>query len=451
MWLWLLALTASAGDISGGGRVESHLRLGLDECLSDGGDCGFLDFADTLVVGGKGQVIVGPKVRVDLEGDLRLHAPGELALIEDLSTPAGLPTSTRIHRAVVELSEVGAKSIDLSIGAQKVMWGVSEKLHVANPVSPRNLENPLAFDSRLAVPSAVSRIRSDRLELQLVVQPLFTPAVLPRHGLQVEPPRADVLADDTFASDLTGDVETRITVPGPTASNMAGGARLWWASPVADVAISGAIGRDSLPQGDGDVVLTGFQTAARRVDVAVPLVFPRVGQAAVELRAPLWADVAGWAEVAVVIPSRTTLAFSRAQLQDLQRLGAIDSVPDPVPEVVTQDGQPYVRAIVGLERSFGPVTLTGQWLHGLPLERKAGELSELGALFIAFSASDRTRIDLRGLSDLDGALIAGGITTLHGDAVELSIGGAWAGGSEDSALDVYRGSTQVQLGTVVHF
>ena len=126
-------------------------------------------------------------------------------------------------------------------------------------------------------------------------------------------------------------------------------------------------------------------------------------------------------------------------------------MPDPLPYVATQDGRPVPKWIVGLERTFGAVTLTGQWLHGAPLERKADELSELALLFVAIQASERTRIDVRSLSDFKGALVAGGITTLHGDAVELSLGGVWAGGSSDSVLDAYRAWTQVQLGTVVHF
>ena len=66
-------------------------------------------------------------------------------------------------------------------------------------------------------------------------------------------------------------------------------------------------------------------------------------------------------------------------------LGTPDAVPDPLPVVDTQDGEPYLRWIVGAERLIGPVYLNLQWLHGFPTERCNDELKDYGLWLVHYN------------------------------------------------------------------
>ncbi len=179
--------------------------------------------------------------------------------------------------------------------------------------------------------------------------------------------------------------------------------------------------------------------------------YPRIDVAGLEARGELPWELGGWAEVVLVLPERTVATMSAAQLSALATLGAIEEVPDPIPSSVTQDGEPFPRAVVGVERSFGRVYVNAQWLYGFPTERQWSELSHYGLLTLRFTLSDRWILGLRGVSDGAGYLAGAELRYLHGDAAEWWLGSTYIGGSEESALHGFRGVSHAGPGVEVRF
>lgn len=448
MW-WALLGAAQAADVAATGRAEANLRLGLADC-SEG--CPWIDFHDAAVLGGDLRVRFGRQVRVLVSADLRAHGPSDATSLDESGEIEVLrPFSVKLHEAGVGLDALGVPWLDLGLGVQRLRWGTADGLSVVDNLNPYDLEDPTRLDARLAVPMVVLVAHPGALVAQVAVVPFFVPAALPTDHV-------DVLAGARELFDVPGqnatdvrEVESRVTMPDGTVLDAALGARLALATGPVDAALSWYHGRDSLPQVGGELLLTGFSTDNDRVDVGIPVLYPRVDVGGVEARAELPWELGGWAEVAVVLPERTSASMSAAQLQALATLGAIDEVPDPIPSTVTQDGEPFARAIVGLDRSFGRVYVNAQWLYGFPTERQRSELSHYALATLRVTLADRWIVSARGVTDGAGVLAAGELRFLHGDAAEFWLGSTWIGGSETSALYGFRGVSNVGTGVEVKF
>jgi len=459
--LTLAALVPVTGavDADAGGHVGTHLRFALQECGDYAGDCALLDYGDTAVVGGWARASLGSRAHAVVDVDLRLHHAVSAELMDETTDPSAvLGASWRIQEAVIDLREVGLRALDLELGVQRAPWGVADGLHVVDRVSPWDLENPLALDARLPVPMARALLHKGPLQLEGVWVPMAWPAVLPRQGVELLPGAEDMVGDgsdfgETFDGVSVNELEARIEPPERTIDNMGGGARLSWAAARGDLALSYFHGRDSLPQADGEMLITGFQTSDSRVDVAVPLRYPVVDVAGFEARGELFAEIGGWVEAAVVFPEKTVARASRTQLEALERLGTIDAVPDPIPKVITQDGEPYPTWVVGLDRGFGRVYLNLQWLHGYPTERQRADLQDYASLAARVTITDTVVLSLRALGDVRGAGVLGvaDLELLHADAASIVVGGAWVQAVEGSSLYSFRGASQVHSGVTLEF
>ncbi len=455
----LVAPAAGAADVDVGGHVGSHVRLGLQDCGDGPWDCPLLDYGDTAVVGGWAHAELNPRAHARFELDLRLHHGVDAELMDETVDPmAVLGASWRLQEAVVDLRELGLSALDLELGVQRVPWGVADGLHVVDRVNPWDLEDPLALDARLPVPVARALLHKGSVQLEGVWVPIAWPAVLPRQGVELLPGAEEMVGDgsdfgDTFEDVTVNEIEARIEAPERTLDNMGGGARFSWAAPRFDLAASYFHGRDSLPQADGEMIITGFQTSDSRVDVAVPLRYPVVDVAGLEARGELFAEIGGWVEAAIVFPERTVARASRTQLEALERLGTIDEVPDPIPKVVTQDGDPYPTWVLGIDRGFGRVYLNLQWLHGFPTERQRSELSDYASLAARITLADTAILELRALGDVRGQGVLGtaDLQLLHADAATIVLGGAWVQAVEGSSLYSFRGASQVHGGVELEF
>ena len=411
----LLGVALAAASPRVGGHVESTVRLGL--C------CELIDASDTAVVGAWVEGEPSSRVRARAAVDLRLH-PAEEAL-----------------SAVVRDGWLAVEGdrLELRTGVQRVRWGTAP-LSVLDPLNPPDLENPLSLASRRPSPLALLVGRAGRWDLQLAATPWFAPAVLPRSGPLVEP---EALGAD-FEGLQVGELELDTTRPqwGPSA-----GLRIARTGQRVDLAALWHVGPDPLPQGDGELLITGFQTDTDRVDVRVPMAHPWRQLGGLELAAELPGEVLLLAEAALVLPAATSWTVSEAQLRDLERIGTLDEVPDPLPVVVTQDGRPYPRAFAGLERGFGGLRVGAGWLHGLPSERRRGELGDYALVSLRWAATDTWVLSAQGLGDASGGLGLAESAWLIGDAAELRLGGAWAAETFEPWSDL----TQVYAGARVAF
>lgn len=450
--LWLLpwfGLSAHAGPaIDGGAEVSATARVGTNGCTSNPSACDWLSFNDAAVV--SPWVSARPNTQVSARAalDLRLHGP---------SSGHGLESSTQQQPWSLRLRDawVSARSphTDIKLGVQRIAWGEAQGISVVDTVNPLNLEDPTRLDQRLSVLAASFTAHTETLSFTAVVVPYFVPAALPA----VE---ADLMADasDLFDERFTGgerlelgSMDARPDVPNDGLSDTAIAARVRWTPSFADMGVSWHAGRDSLPQVAGDMSLLGYQTKANRVDVGVPLAYPRQHTYGLTTRTSLPADITAWAEAAVTMSQRTVARPQASQLEALQTLGIIESVPTPIPETETQDGEPITRWIVGLDRPFGPVRLVGQWLHGLFTERRQADLRDYALVGIRWTITPTIRLDANTATDMDGHMTDIGLTVLHGDHAEITVATTQIDGSEDSTLSGLKAASNVRTQVSMQF
>ncbi len=386
-----------------------------------------------------------------VDGLLRLHQQtGIVEAIDSEQYRLIQPFTLDINEAWVEAR---GDWLDVRVGQQQIAWGVADGMNPVNVVNPYDLRDPMRFDKRLGTVAATARLHHKQAAFEVVYVPLFRPARLPEALDILE--NADSLFDfsDVGGGDIElGELETRTTVPDNRIGFNSVGLRASVAAPWADLAVVFYTGKDSLPNVGGESRLVGFGSVDDRVDVGIPVVWPSVTLAGLETRAPLFWDIAGWVEGALVLPQELVVTSNVAQLESLVRLNIIDEVPDPVPRTVIQDGRPYVRSVVGLERFFGRVQVNAQWLHGLPTERSAGDIRDYGALAMLFTISDTVKLTTRGTSDFTtGVLAAGQLDVLHGDALTITVGGTFAIAPPDTALGQLTPLSNVHLGTSFKF
>lgn len=446
-WAW--SSPAWAADIDASGRVEAHARVAINGCWPT---CGYVDFHDAAVVGGSVRADFDRRVRAVLAADVRAHATSDLQTVEDSGSITLIsPVSLKLKEASIGAFGVAAPWLDFGTGVRTLHWGVADGITLVNNLNPYDLEDPTRFDGRLAVPMVAINAHPGPVIAEAAWAPFFTPAALPTDQVDVLAGARDVFdVGGANATDVRS-LDSITTVPPTSLANSSVSGRVAVQVPRADIAVSWFHGRDSLPQVDGTVLLTGFATNSDRVDVGVPVTWPRIDVGGLEARGELPWEIGGWVEAAIVLPERTEAALSEGQLTDLVDLGALDEVPDPIPTTVTQDGNPYARWIVGLDRSTGRFYVNVQWLHGFPTERQLADLHDYGMLAVRVTLADHWVLSLRGVSDGAGYLGGAEIVYLHGDAAEISLGGVWIDGPEGSALRGFRAVSNVGLGTVVRF
>jgi hypothetical protein len=441
MLLW--ALSAAWADPAAVASVETNLRVSPDGT--------WLDFRDGAVLRAWASSRPTSNVKGRAAVDLRLHNLAEFEDIDSSSDPAATQPWSLRFRDVWVRARFGDAA--LRLGTQRVAWGVGSGISLLDNLNPWDLEDPSRFDRRLSVPTVhLSAVRGS-LSMEGAWVPFFTPAALPSAGVSLTAGAEDVFSGGDFGSaDIAlNELQTRLSLPTGAIYNSGLGARMRWSGAAADVALSWYHGRDSLPQVSGEVLLTGFQTDLNRVDVGIPIIYPRIDIGGLEVKGELPADIAAWAEVALILPQQTAAAPSEVQLEALLRLGTIDEVPDPIPLTVTQAGDPYLKWLVGLDRSFGPVYVNVQWLHGFPTERQPVDLNDYALLAVRYTIRPQLRLDLNGASDLAGFLAGGHLSWLYGDAVVLSAGYTQVGGPESTALGGFSGISHGQLGAELTF
>jgi len=367
-----------------------------------------------------------------------------MSSLDDATDPVLLQSSSmRIQDAWVGMR---GEILNISLGAERVSWGVADGFSVIDRINPWDLTDPTRFDQRLSVPLALLVLHRGAVQLDVVAVPFFQPAALPAASVDLTASADELFdADATGAGDVdVGTLETRLTMPdgGPEASTV--GSRVRLTLPTVDLGLSWTHGPDSMPQVDGDISLVGLQTNQDRVDLAIPMRFPMVDIAGFELRTELPAEITAWAEVALVFPEKTVAKTNEWQLQALLDLGTISEIPDPLPQTVTQDGEPYLRWIGGMARHIGGVYLQAQWLRGFPTERKRSELGDYLLLGARWSVTPTVKLELGGVTDFAAYMTRAEIAWLVADNAELQLGAAWIDGETHSTLGAFQSASHVR-------
>jgi len=450
LWLPLLASTsgALASDTNWGAQISATARAGIHGCTGGPQSCQWIHFNDTAVVSPWVSAKPNDQVSAKAEVDLRFHGPGSGYGLG--STTKQTPWSLRFRDAWVSAR---SDHTELRMGVQRIAWGVAQGVSVVDTVNPLNLEDPTQLDQRLSTLSGVFTAHTETLSITGVFVPFFVPAALPSVDVDLMSSAKDIF-DERFTGGQEmelGQLESRPDIPINTIENASMAAQVRWTPSVGDFTLSWHSGRDSLPQVAGELRLLGYQTKQNRVDVGVPLAYPRVHTYGFTARSQLPADITAWAEMAVSIGQRTTVKPSKRQLEDLERLGAIESAPDPIPQTETQDGRPVFKWIAGADRPFGPVRVVAQWLHGFVTERSQDDVNDYGLVGLRWNVTPIIRLDTNVATDLDGHLVNFGVTFLHADTAEITVATTHINGPNSSSLGGLKAASNIRTGISMRF
>ncbi len=463
----LLALlgcrVAAAQQVRLGGHVSTRLQVGLDGCLGGDDDCRYLDLRNTNVLGLELQASPGPKVAVRGAVDIINVLVPEVETLEDTAEPDRIqPVSLRVTDAFVDLYGVGLRRLDLRIGAQRIRWGVGDGFNPTDRINPYDLEDPTRFDRRLAILALLASYQAGKVRFEVAVMPLFTPAALPMREMDF---LATAMPEDDF--DLNAyshgeetielrSVDTATVLPPFSLAETAVAMRVLWQGSVGDLGVSWYHGHDSLPQGHGEVLLTGYATDESRVDVLVPMAYPRLDVLGLEARVGPFRALSGWVEAALVFPQATELIATEWQLEALLGLGTIDEIPDPLPTQVTQDGAPYLQAIAGVDLNLHcGLYLNLQYMRGFPTERQWGDQGNyvLAAIRYTFAGGNvvlgtEAALEVRDDGTV-GGMVSPQLSVMFGDAVDLGLGFVWLAGQQGSHFDAYTDLSHLRLSASV--
>lgn len=411
-----------------------------------GAEAPLLSFQDAVVA--RPWVRGRPSARVagELAVDFRLHGPSVVDGLPAAVDPAALqPGSVRWREARVV--HRGAHA-DLHLGLGRVAWGAGLPVSPVDSLQPAELTDPTRFDQRLSTPLGRLVLHGERWTAEAAVLPFFTPAALPAVDtpLLVDGDRAFDRAAAGAPGLRVGALRTDTGLPqGPRAATV--GARIRWAPAGLDLGLTAIHGPDPLPQADGELIVTGFQTDAGRVDLGVPLRHPLRQLIGLDWRIPL-GDVLLAGEVAGLYMEPTALVPSRRQLEALVRLGTLDAVPDPLPRTTTQDGGWLPQAVLAAERPIGPVRVQVGGLWGLPTERRLSAQRPYAMGTAVWTVSPTWRVQAGASADLrgGGVLADGELRTLLDDQLELLAGGTWISGPPGTALGALAAARHARVG-----
>ena len=439
---------ARAAGIEAGGSVASGLHLGT-ECGA-ARSCQWLEFQDLATASGHVRSGPGGKTAWAVSSTLRLHTRSALEDAPDAVQLGSIqPLSLDIHEA---WAGTRGSWLDITVGQQRLAWGVAYGVNPTDVVNPYDLRDPMQFDARLGVPAVAATVHGDHLALELVYVPLFRAARLPA-ALDVLEGSEDLFDfSDVGGADITvGQLTTRTKPPESTLDEGAVAVRASLTSAPADAALVAYAGRDPLPQVGGAALLQGFASVDNRVDLSLPVVYPRILLAGAEIKAPLFWEISGWFEGAAIVQEALTVTASQAQVQALVDLGILDSLPDPLPSVSIQDGEPYVRFAAGIERFVGTLWVSLQWVHGLPTERSAAEARDYGALAVLYRPTEAVQVETRGLSDGDGFIVGADLRVTHAHALTAHVGFDHAQGGSDTSVGLLEPMNNVHAGVELAF
>ena len=453
----MLAGSARGEGVRIGGSVSTTFQAALIGC---GGktSCRFLNFRNANIVGLT--IDAQPSATTELFGDVSVRNIN-FARIDELDDTGEIsavqPVDIRVNEARLSLFDLfGAGGLDLSAGAMRIAWGEGDGLNPTDVVNPYNLEDGTGFDERLSSLAMQLAYSVGDVRIEATVVPIFMPGILPIEHIDFtalgDPQDVFDLADDQDEPPEIQNVDTPTAVPEPGLNNIQAAARIKYASPVGDFALMFYRGFESLPQASGAVRFTGFQTQ-NRIDIGVPLVYPKLMMGGASYRGPIVGRLSAWAEVAVMIPEKHALTAAKNQLEALVKLGRLDEVPDPIPTQTTQSDDVYVKAIAGLEYIFADqLYVNAQYARGTPTERQSADIHDYVLVGLRWTLLEgklnlgaRGALEVADGGDTLGYQAGGSISWLHGDAAELRLSTTFLGGDEDASFGRFEKLSNVRL------
>jgi hypothetical protein len=323
--------------------------------------------------------------------------------LDDLANPQ---MTQRFHMesdaAYIALTDI-APGLDIKLGRQIVVWGTADKFNPTNNINADDLEDRPLFTEPIANQMAVVDYAplGDKLYLQGVYVPLFTPALLPPsaalglrdpfaeapYASRTERDKITYLQEDWLPrnSKFVPEVYGHVLHPENAFRNGQVAFKLGSKLGEVDLSASYYYGRHDIPvpQTETTTMLAPLDASPAPANgyyfrADIDLVYPKMQVIGLDFatQIPFLGNMGLWGEAALIIPRAHTLTI------DIPLPGGLDVTPkdDTMVKETSIVGYsikptPFVKATVGFDYTFGKhVYVQAQYLRGFINEFGAGHI-----------------------------------------------------------------------------
>jgi hypothetical protein len=277
------------------------------------------------------------------------------------------PYNLEVREAYVQLNGFLTKSLDLSIGRQRIVWGTADELNPTDNLNPLDLEDILDFSRRRGSDAInLNYYINNDFSLQGVFIPFFEPANMPV-GIFANILNPTLEMPDGMALKSVSD--TLMMPKYNLGESSSAGLKFKGFAKGVNFSLSYVWGYDGLPFATKNTFIPVDTHGG--VNINSQLSYARTHI----IGADLVTSIAGfgvWAEAAAFIPDENIIMTN-----DLSALYPQSPVPVTQDSLILDKKKPYIKFVVGGDYFFSDGSyLNVQYLHGFFHERARENLND---------------------------------------------------------------------------
>jgi hypothetical protein len=277
------------------------------------------------------------------------------------------PYNLEIREAYVQLNGFLTKSLDLSIGRQRIVWGTADKLNPTDNLNPLDLEDILDFGRRRGSDAInLNYYINNDFSLQGVFIPFFQPANMPV-GIF-----ANILNPTMEMPDgmVLKNVSDTLMMPKYNiGESSSAGLKFKGFAKGVNFSLSYIWGYDGLPFATKNTFIPVDTLGG--ININSQLSYARTHIIGADLVTSI-AGIGVWAEAAAFIPGKDVIMTN-----DLSAFYPMSPVPVTHDSLVLDNTKPYIKFVVGGDYFFSDGSyLNVQYLHGFIHERARENLND---------------------------------------------------------------------------
>jgi len=277
------------------------------------------------------------------------------------------PYNLEVREAYVQLNGFLTKSLDLSIGRQRIVWGTADKLNPTDNLNPLDLEDILDFGRRRGSDAInLNYYINNDFSLQGVFIPFFQPANMPV-GIfanilnpAMEMPNGMILKNVS---------DTLMMPKYDIGESSSAGLKFKGFARGVNFSLSYVWGYDGLPFATKNTFIPVDTLGG--ININSQLSYARTHIIGADLVTSI-AGIGVWAEAAAFIPGKDVIMTN-----DLSAFYPMSPVPVTQDSLVLDKTKPYIKFVVGGDYFFSDGSyLNVQYLHGFFHERARENLND---------------------------------------------------------------------------
>lgn len=339
------------------GDIRSNLYVGLIY-----GD--IYNYFNSNVITLKGEAIPDENVSGRFEIRLRNENVSELKTLNNIKLREyAEPVSFQLYEGYIQFDSFLFGNLDLRVGRQRIAWGTADGFNPTDNFSPMDLEDPLDFKNRLSVNAIMANLYLNRIDISVVLQPVFQPAILPN---------LDLLGSQSNA--MMTEYQERlqqpqIIVPEFKAKNFIYGFRIGHKEELVDLSFSYYHGYINIPVlRDIKIESSAFSLKS----ITPVLIFPKQDVIGLDTAMNLF-DIGLFGEMALVFPQKVSPLYfiNNTLIDDKDR--RMYGLPEGG---VSVEDMPFVKFAGGLDYTFrGGYYINVQYIRGFFNELSSSQVN----------------------------------------------------------------------------